>query len=222
MSRATLPSGIELEYDTFGSPEDPALLLVMGFTAQMIAWDEHFCRLIAERGRYVIRFDNRDCGLSSKLDGHFVDPIVVMTAALGGAEPPPVPYTLTEMAADGIGLLDHLGIDQAHVVGASMGGMIVQTMAIEHQDRLLSVTSIMSTVGDIAYGAPTPEAIQVLLTVPPPNRDGVIARSADFQVWASKRYFDAELTAQMAARSYDRSFYPEGTNASARGDLRKW
>ena len=122
-----------------------------------------------------------------------------------------MPYTLSDMAADGIGLLDHLGIEQAHVVGASMGGMIVQTMAIEHPDRLLSVTSIMSTVGDIAYGAPTPEAIQVLLTPPPPNRDGVIARSADFEVWASKRYFDAELDGTDGGHvRYDRSFYPEG------------
>lgn len=215
MSRAPLPSGIELEYDTFGSPDDPALLLVMGFTAQMIAWDERFCRMIADRGRYVIRFDNRDCGLSSKLDGQYADLTAVLAAVLGGTEVPDpseasVPYTLSEMAADAIGLLDHLGIEQAHVVGQSMGGMIVQTMAIEHEHRLLSVTSIMSTVGDAEYGAPTPEAIQVLLSPPPPTRDGVIARSADFKVWASKRYFDAELTAQMAARSFDRSFYPEG------------
>lgn len=205
-----LPSGIELEYDTFGSPDDPALLLVMGFTAQMIAWDESFCRQLADQGRFVIRFDNRDCGLSSKLDGQFVDPMAVMSAVLAGGDLPPVPYTLSDMAADGIGLLDHLGIDQAHVVGASMGGMIVQTMAIEHPDRLLSVTSIMSTIGDTAYGAPTPEAIQVLLTPPPPTRDAVIARAAEFKVWASKRYFDADLTAAMAARSFDRSFYPEG------------
>jgi pimeloyl-ACP methyl ester carboxylesterase len=215
MSRATLQSGIELEYDTFGSPDDPALLLVMGFTAQMIAWDERFCRDIADRGRYVIRFDNRDCGLSTKFDGQLVDLTAVLGAVLAGVEPPPppddfAPYTLSDMAADGIGLLDHLGIEQAHVVGASLGGMIVQTMAIEHPARLLSVTSIMSTVGDTAYGAPTLEAIQVLLAPPPPSREGVIARSADFKVWASRRYFDAELTAQMAARSYDRSFYPEG------------
>jgi pimeloyl-ACP methyl ester carboxylesterase len=210
MSRATLPSGVELEYDAFGSPDAPALLLVMGFTAQMIAWDEEFCRQIADRGRYVIRFDNRDCGLSTKFDDQPVDPMAVMTAALAQAEVPPVPYTLSDMAADGIGLLDHLGIDQAHVVGASMGGMIVQTMAIEHPDRLLSVTSIMSTIGDPEYGTPTPEAISVLLTPPPPSREGVIGRSSDFKVWASQRYFDAELTAELAGRSYDRSFYPEG------------
>jgi pimeloyl-ACP methyl ester carboxylesterase len=210
MPRAALPSGIELEYDTFGSHADPALLLVMGFTAQMIAWDERFCRMLADRGRYVIRFDNRDCGLSTKLDGQQVDPMAVMAAVLGGTPVPTVPYTLSDMGDDAIGLLDHLGIDRAHVVGASMGGMIVQTMAIEHPDRLLSVTSIMSTIGDTSYGAPTPEAIQVLLTPPPPTREAYIARSVDYGVWASKRYFDPVLTAEMAARSYDRSFYPEG------------
>jgi pimeloyl-ACP methyl ester carboxylesterase len=205
-----LPSGIELEYDTFGSPNDPAVLLVMGFTAQMVAWDERFCEQIADRGRFVIRFDNRDCGLSSKLDGHEVDVMAVMGAALARAELPAVPYTLSDMAADAIGLLDHLDIERAHVVGASMGGMIVQTMAIERAERLLSVTSIMSTVGDPEYGAAAPEALNVLLAPPPPTRDEVVARSADYAVWSSKRYFDAERVAELAGRGYDRSFYPEG------------
>lgn len=210
MTRAGLPSGIELEYDTFGDPADPALLLVMGFTAQMTAWQEGFCRMLAGGGRYVIRYDNRDCGLSSKLDGVTVDPMAVMGAALSGGELPAVPYTLSDMAADGIGLLDHLDIDRAHVVGASMGGMIVQTMAIEHADRLLSMTSIMSTIGDTEYGTPEPDAIQVLLTPPPADRDGVIARSVDMAVWSSKRYFDADATKRVAAFHYDRSFYPAG------------
>jgi pimeloyl-ACP methyl ester carboxylesterase len=210
MSRATLPSGIELEYDTFGSSDDPALLLVMGFTAQMTAWSEGFCRRLAAGGRYVIRFDNRDCGLSSKLDGVDVDGAAVMMAAMSGAELPPVPYTLSDMAADGIGLLDALGVDRAHVVGASMGGMIVQTMAIEHADRLLSVTSIMSTTGDPAYGGASAQAMEVLLRPPAADRDAVIAESADFAVWASKKYFDVDQVLELAAASYDRSFYPEG------------
>ena len=210
MTRAALPSGIELEYDTVGDPTDPALLLVMGFTAQMTAWQDGFCGMLADGGRYVIRFDNRDCGLSSKLDDATVDPMAVMGAVLSGAELPAVPYTLSDMAADGIGLLDHLGIERAHVAGASMGGMIVQTMAIEHPERLLSVTSIMSTVGDPAYGAAAPDALQVLLTPPPTDRDGVIARSADMAVWSSKRYFDADATRRLAAFHYDRAFYPAG------------
>jgi pimeloyl-ACP methyl ester carboxylesterase len=211
MSRATLPSGIELEYDTFGSPDHPALLLVMGFGAQMILWDEGFCEMLAARGRYVIRFDNRDCGLSSKLDGQIVDAGAVMGAVLAGGELPDVPYTLSDMAADAIGLLDALGIDRAHVAGASMGGMIVQTMAIEHPERLLSVTSIMSTIGDQQYGQAAPEAMSVLLSPPPATREENIARSADTATWASRRYFDPARAADVAARSFDRSFYPEGS-----------
>jgi pimeloyl-ACP methyl ester carboxylesterase len=210
MTRAALPSGIELEYDTFGDPADPALLLVMGFTAQMTAWQDGFCTMLADGGRHVIRYDNRDCGRSSKLEGVPVDPMAVMAAVLADGALPEVPYTLSEMAADGIGLLDHLGVDRAHVVGASMGGMIVQTMAIEHPDRLLSMTSVMSTVGDTDYGRPDPEALQVLLTPPPADRDGVVARSLDMAVWSSKRYFDAEATQRLAAFHYDRSFYPAG------------
>jgi pimeloyl-ACP methyl ester carboxylesterase len=210
MTTAELGSGIELEYDTFGSPADPTLLLVMGFTAQMTAWDEVFCRRLADGGRYVVRFDNRDCGLSSKLDGQLVDSTAVMGAVMGGTEVPPVPYTLSDMAADAIGLLDHLGVAQAHVVGASMGGMIVQTMAIEHPERLLSVTSIMSTTGDLEYGQATPEAMQVILAPPPEGRDEAIARAADYGVWGSKRYFDVERAYELAAASYDRSSYPEG------------
>ena len=210
MTRARLGSGIELEYDTFGDRGDPALLLVMGFTAQMTAWQEGFCRMLAGGGRYVIRYDNRDCGLSTKLDDAHVEAMAVMGAVLSGAELPAVPYTLSDMAADGIGLLDQLGIDRAHVVGASMGGMIVQTMAIEHPDRVLSMTSIMSMVGDTEYGKPEPDAIQVLLTLPPADRDGVVARSLDMAVWSSKRYFDAEATQRLAGYHYDRSFYPAG------------
>lgn len=210
MSRAVLSSGVELEYDTFGSADDPSVVLVMGFTAQMIAWDERFCEAIAAHGRHVIRFDNRDCGLSTKFDDADVDIVAVMGAALARTDLPDVPYTLSDMAADVVGLLDQLDIERAHVVGASMGGMIVQTLAIEHPDRLLSVTSIMSTVGDPEYGQPTPEALQILLAPPPPSRADVIARSAEFAVWSSKRYFDAERAADKSAESYDRAFHPMG------------
>jgi pimeloyl-ACP methyl ester carboxylesterase len=212
MTTAALSSGIQLEYDTFGTPDAPALLLVMGFTAQMTAWDEDFCRQLADRGRFVIRFDNRDCGLSTKFDGQFVDAAAVLGAALIKAEIPPVPYTLSDMAFDAIGLLDHLGIQRAHVVGASMGGMIVQTMAIEHPHRLLSVTSIMSTIGDVDYGLPTAEAMEVFLAPPPSDRAQAIARAADYGVWGSKRYFDVEQAYERAAASYDRCSYPEGAS----------
>lgn len=199
-----------MEYDTFGDPGDPTLLLVMGFTAQMIAWDERFCDRLASRGHHVVRFDNRDCGLSTKLDGQQVDAGAVMAAALGGAEIPPVPYDLSDMAADAIGLLDHLDVERADIVGASMGGMIVQTMAIEHPDRVRSLTSIMSTVGDPEYGQAAPDALAVLLAPPPPSRDEVVARSSNYAVWSSKRWFDADRAAEFAGIAYDRSFYPEG------------
>jgi pimeloyl-ACP methyl ester carboxylesterase len=210
MPRATLHTGIELEYDTFGSSDDPALLLVSGFNTQMITWREEFCQRFADQGRFVIRYDNRDCGLSTKLDGEHVDAFAVMAAVMGGHEPPPVPYTLSDMAADGIGLLAVLGIERAHVLGASMGGMIVQTMAIEHPDRLHSVTSIMSNVGGLEYGQPTPEAMEVLLSPPPTDCDAAIERAARYAVWGSKRWFDLDRVQEIAAASFDRSVTPQG------------
>ena len=211
MPRAILPTGIELEYDTFGSAGDPALLLVMGFTAQMIGWDEEYCRMLAGRGHHVIRFDNRDCGLSTRLDGVEVDTAAVLGAALHGVgEMPAVPYPLSDMAADAVGVLDHLGIDRAHVMGASMGGMIVQTMAIEHPHRLVSMTSVMSTTGAPDVGRPTPEAMEALLAEPPTDRSAYIDSSSRWAVWASKRHHDPERARQSAAAAYDRAFYPEG------------
>jgi pimeloyl-ACP methyl ester carboxylesterase len=214
MPRATVattnPESIEIEYDTFGSPDDPALLLVMGFTAQLIAWDDAFCEQLAAGGRYVIRFDNRDCGLSTHFDGVAADPQAVMAAQLAGSEKPATPYDLSDMAADAIGQLDALGIEQAHIVGASMGGMIVQTMAIEHPDRILSMTSIMSSPGDPRTGKPTKEALAHLMTPPPTERAAYVANAANAAVMASKRYFDADKAQARAAASFDRAFYPQG------------
>ncbi len=206
-------NGIELEYDTFGDPSDPALLLVMGITAQMTSWDDAFCRLLADRGRFVIRFDNRDCGLSTKLDGVLVDVGAVMGAAMTGQPIPPVPYTLSDMGGDAMAVLDELGIDKAHIVGASMGGMIVQTMAIDHPDRVLTLTSIMSTVGDPAYGSATPEAMVALLAPPPDERDLYINQSVDTgKIFSSPRYYDEVQARARATASFDRSFYPEGAS----------
>ncbi len=213
MARATVattnPESIEIEYDTFGSPDDPALLLVNGFTAQLIDWDRELCELLAARGRHVIRFDNRDCGLSTHLDGVSADPMAVQRARAEGRERPAVPYTLSDMANDAVGLLDALGIDAAHVLGASMGGMIVQTMAIEHPDRCLSVTSVMSTPSFRA-GPPAPEALELLLRPPPTEREAFIEQSGGSAIWRSKRYFDLERVRELAAAAFDRAFYPEG------------
>jgi pimeloyl-ACP methyl ester carboxylesterase len=210
MPRAVLPSGIELEYDTFGSPTDPTLLLVMGFTAQMTAWDEGFCELLRAEGLHVVRFDNRDCGLSTKFDGASADPGSVLAALLAGSPVPQVPYTLSDMADDAFGLLDHLGVERAHVMGASMGGMIAQTMAIERPDRVSSLVSVMSQPGDLGYGKPAPEAIAALLTPPPAERDAYLEHSKNWAVWASKRYGDLDTIRARAASAYDRSFYPQG------------
>jgi pimeloyl-ACP methyl ester carboxylesterase len=211
MARTTLPSGIELEYETFGDPTNPVLLLVMGYTAQMIAWHDDLIQDLVDEGLFVVRFDNRDCGLSTKLDGQDADPMAVLTAQLSGQPRPAVPYTLSEMAADGIGLLDHLGIARAHIAGASMGGMIVQTMAIEHADRVASLTSIMSSTGDPKSGAPTPEALDALLAPPPTDRAAFIEASSRAKVWQSKRYYDDEAVKDLAARGFDRSFAPDGS-----------
>jgi len=210
MPRAALRGGIELEYETFGSPDDPALLLIMGFTAQLIAWDDALCARLAAGGHYVIRYDNRDCGLSTCLDGTEVDLMAVINAALSREPLPPVPYTLSDMAADAVGLLDHLRIPRAHVMGASMGGMIAQTVAIEHPARVASLTSIMSMTGEPEYGAPTPEAMAVLMSTPPTDRADAIRRAADTAVFCSKRYFDLALAEEHAAQAFDRHFYPEG------------
>jgi pimeloyl-ACP methyl ester carboxylesterase len=201
---------IEVEYDTTGSPDDPPLLLVMGCTAQMTAWDEGFCQALADAGHHVIRFDNRDCGLATHLDGAPVDVGAVMAAALGGHHVPAVPYTLTDMAADAVGLLDHLGLERAHVLGVSMGGMIVQTMALEHPHRLRSLISVMSMPGDPSVGTPTPEAAAALLAPPADTREGVIEQSVASLVWSSKKYGDADRIRERAADAYDRAFYPEG------------
>jgi pimeloyl-ACP methyl ester carboxylesterase len=201
---------MELEYDTFGSPDDPTLLLVMGFTAQMIQWDEKFCQLLADTGLQVVRFDNRDCGLTTKLDGVTVDTAAVMTAAFGDGELPEVPYTLSDMAADGIGLLDHLGVERAHVMGASMGGMIAQTMAIEHPTRVRSLVSVMSTTGDPTVGQAAPEVLDVLLSPPATTREEYIETSPKWMVWHSKKHRSEERTKELAARSYDRSSYADG------------
>jgi pimeloyl-ACP methyl ester carboxylesterase len=210
MARACLASGIELDYLTTGDPQHPPLLAVTGYTTQRTSWRQGYIDAIAAQGLHVIQFDNRDVGMSTKLDGQKVSPAAVLRAALAGEPLPPVPYTLSDMAADGIGLLDHLGIERAHIVGNSMGGMIVQTMAIEHPDRIASVTSVMSSPGDPRVGAPTPEARDALLAPPPAERAAYIEASLRTQVWASRRYWDPDAVKANAAAHFDRCFYPEG------------
>jgi pimeloyl-ACP methyl ester carboxylesterase len=211
--RVRTTSGIELEYDTFGDPADPAVLLVMGFGTQLLGWDAGFCRLLAGTGRHVIRYDNRDCGLSTKHDDSPVDLTKLIDALTAGdfdRARAMAPYTLRDMAADGVGLLDELGIRRAHVVGSSMGGMIAQRIAIDFPRRVLSLTSMSSSTGEPEYGRPTPEAQQVLLSPRPADRDGYVAAAERDLVWASRRHRDLAALRASAAASYDRSYYPAG------------
>jgi pimeloyl-ACP methyl ester carboxylesterase len=202
---------IEAEYDTFGTPTDPALLLIMGFGAQMVAWDAEFAQMLADRGLFVIRFDNRDCGLTTKLDGVEVDAGAVVAAALTEQPMPPVPYTLSDMAADALGLLDHLGIGKAHIMGASMGGMIAQVFAIEHPTRTASLISVMSMPGEPETMQSTPEAMTALMSIPPSDRAGFIEHSLVYQAFQSKKHRSDDLSRKNAARDFDRSFYPQGS-----------
>ena len=210
MACVSLPTGIEIEFEEFGTRDDPTVLLVSGFTSQLLGWDEGFCRELASRGRHVIRFDNRDVGLSTHLDGQLVDMKRARDAAFFGGDPIDPPYTLSDMAADGLGLVDALECEIVDVVGMSMGGMIVQTMAIDRPERIRSVVSIMSTTGARDVGQPTPEALQRLLAAPPSNRDEYIEASIGAEIWSSKRYFDPQRAREKAAANFDRMFYPEG------------
>ena len=204
---------VAIEYDTFGDPADPTVLLVMGFTAQMTAWEAEFCQLIAGHGRHVVRFDNRDCGLSTKSAGPPPNLMTMFAAAMSGADIGAAPYTLTDMAGDGLAVLDDLGVERANVVGASMGGMIAQTMAIEFPERVASLTSIMSTTGDRNVGQASPAAMQALLATPPSDRQGYVDATVEtWRVISGSYPIDEDRLRERLAASYDRSFHPEGAS----------
>ncbi|MFX1341544.1 MAG: alpha/beta fold hydrolase [Promethearchaeota archaeon] len=205
-------NGVELAYDIFGNPSDPPLLLVMGLGAQMIRWDEEFCKALAAQGFWVIRFDNRDVGNSTKFGDAGVPNILALMQAVQQGEAVSAPYTLSDMAGDAVGLLDALEIEKAHIVGASLGGMIVQTMAIEHPERVRSMTSIMSTTGDVSVSTPKPEALAVIMDVPPSNRAECIEDAVKKErILRGPKYpLDEEFVRQFAARAFDRCYYPEG------------
>jgi pimeloyl-ACP methyl ester carboxylesterase len=189
-------NGIELEYETFGSPDDPAVLLVAGLGAQLVTFHEDFCQGLVARGYRVIRFDNRDVGLSTKIED-------------GTA------YALEDMADDAAGLLDVLGVDAAHVVGVSMGGMIAQTLAITHPERVRTLTSIMSTTGAPGVGGATQEAVARLVLSPGETREERVASSMETSriIWGDTPEFpfDEELARWRAETSVDRAYYPAGT-----------
>jgi pimeloyl-ACP methyl ester carboxylesterase len=214
-------NGIEIAYETHGNANDEPLLLVMGLGAQLIAWPIELVDALVDRGFFVIRYDNRDVGLSTKLDdGEGGLDFMSQFLAASQGQPVEVAYRLTDMAADGIGLLDQLGIDSAHIVGASMGGMIVQTMAIEHPARVRTLTSIMSTTGDPDVGQPTPEAMQALLSPVATTRDEAITRSVETgRLISSPVHFDESEAQKRAEEAYDRCFNPAGVARQLLGIL---
>jgi pimeloyl-ACP methyl ester carboxylesterase len=199
---------IELAYESFGDPGDPPLLLVMGLATQMIGWPDEFCAGLADRGLFVVRFDNRDIGLSTHLDDRGAPDIL---AILGG-DRSNVAYPLADLADDTAGLLDALHLDSAHVVGASMGGMVAQLVAIRHPDRVRSLTSIMSTTGNPAVGMPAEAAMGVLLAPPATDRASAIQRAVDtYRVIGSPGFeFDEQALRERAGLSYDRRYNPAG------------
>ena len=199
---------IEIAYDTFGEPSDPAMLLVMGLGEQMIAWDEEFCKHLAAKGYWIIRFDNRDVGASTKFDKAGVPDLLALTQG----KVVEVPYTLDDMAKDTIGLLDALDVEAAHIVGVSMGGMIAQTVAIKYPKQVRTLTSIMSSTGDPGLPPPKPEASQLLFSPAPTERTAYIEHSV--KVWhilGSPGFpSDEERTREFAGRVYDRGLNPAG------------
>jgi len=205
-------NNIELEYETFGDPSSKPLLLVMGLGTQMIAWLEELCMMFVDKGFYVIRFDNRDVGLSTKFEEAGVPDIMKEIMAVQRGETISPPYTLEDMADDAVGLLDALNIEKAHICGASMGGMIVQIIAFRHPTRVLSLTSIMSTTGNPNLPQPKPEAMQVLLAPAPTEREAYIEESVKRRriLYGSGFPYPEDQAREFAAITYDRSFYPQG------------
>lgn len=200
-------NGIDIEHVTSGDPADPPLLLVMGLGSQLISWPPGFVDQLTRRGFFTIRYDNRDGGLSTKFDG------TPDFGALLGGDPSSAPYHVEDMADDAAALLTELGIDRAHVVGVSMGGMITQALAINHAARVLTACSIMSTTGDIAVGAPTAEAVTALMRPVANSREEAVAASvAGSKVISSPGFpFDVELMTRRAEMAYDRCYCPQGT-----------
>jgi pimeloyl-ACP methyl ester carboxylesterase len=205
-------NGIEIEYDTFGERDERPLLLVMGLGAQMIHWDDEFCDQLAASGHFVVRFDNRDVGLSQRMEEAGIPDLMQIMMRAQAGEPVDAPYDLDDMADDAAGLLDALDIESAHVCGASMGGMIAQAMALRHRPRLRSLTSIMSSTGNPSLPSGRPEAMAALMSPAGTTREEVLERAVAISKVIGSPGFardEADIRAR-AGRAYERSFYPIG------------
>ncbi|MDA0339483.1 MAG: alpha/beta hydrolase [Proteobacteria bacterium] len=215
-------NGITIEYDERGNPDHPPLLLIMGFGQQMVAWPDPFCNLIAEQGFRVIRFDNRDTGFTQKFEEFGVPDFADMLGKVARGEVPDAPYTLEDMADDAAGLLQALDIEAAHIVGASMGGMIAQLVAIRHTDRVLSLTSIMSSSNRPGLRQATPVAAAALFDRPTTMDRDAISRHAvkTSKAIGSPGYpLDEAKVKAFAGLLFDRMFYPQGAPRQYAGIL---
>ncbi len=201
-------NGIHIEYDTFGDSSSPALLLIMGGGSQMIYWEVEFCEMLAKKGFFVIRFDNRDVGLSTKYEEAGIPD---MMAAMKG-EAVNLAYNLEDMADDAIGLLVALGIKKAHICGASVGGMIAQVISYCHPEYILSLTSIMSSTGNPELPQIKPDILAEVYKPVPDEREAYIEHNVNMwrKLWSPGFPFDETRLRTLMGESYDRSYYPQG------------
>jgi pimeloyl-ACP methyl ester carboxylesterase len=201
-------NGIQIEYDTFGAISSPALLLIIGAGGQLIYWEDGFCELLAKKGLFVIRFDNRDSGLSTKFEEAGVPDMI---AAMQG-KPVSTAYSLEDMADDAVGLLDALGIRKAHICGSSMGGEISQIISYRYPQRVLSLTSIMSSTGNPELPQMKPDVLAAVFEPVPGEREAFIEHNVNLwrKLWSPGFSFDEKRLRTVLAASYDRSYYPQG------------
>jgi pimeloyl-ACP methyl ester carboxylesterase len=208
MPRAT-HAGTEIEYVTTGDPDDPALLMVNGLGSQLISWDIELVEAFVDRGFFVIRFDNRDAGLSGRTEAGF--DVSARVASLLAGEAAEVPYTLSDMADDALAVMDDLGVGSVHLLGISLGGMIAQTFAIRHPQRTASLTSVMSHTGEAGVGATRPDVLNQILQPVADGREEYIERQVNlFRTIGSPDHFDEDRVRSRAEAAYDRSFNPGG------------
>ncbi len=205
-------NGIQIEYDTFGDKSTPAILMIIGIGTQLMGWDAPLCQKLADSGLFVIRFDNRDVGLSTKIEEAGIPDINEAVSNMMMGKPIDAPYTLDDMADDAVGLLDVLGIEKAHVCGMSMGAAIAQAVAIKHPKRLLSLIPIYGSTGNPELPTSKPEALQALMAPPPETpAEGIDRLMETFKIFTGQGFpFDEGWHLEFAKKTVDRSFYPVG------------
>jgi len=208
----TQANGIQIEYETFGNRANPALLLIAGNGAQLLFWETELCKMLEDAGFFVIRFDNRDAGLSTKFEEAGVPDFMAAIQAAMAGKTVEAPYSLNDMADDCIGLLDALGIEKAHICGASMGGMIAQVVAYRHPQRVLSLISIMSNTGNPQSAQGSPDALAAVMAPSPTERSAYIEHNMKVwrKIWSPGFPFEEERARAFLENIYDRSFCPSG------------